>query len=289
MDKWKLNRIKNIKEFLDDVSNFLDFFCESSFSHPLILNLDRKYVIFNQFTQSLQQTYQNIESALFNGNYSNGFTLIRQFRDDLLLYLVMILEGANENKNISISFTLDDFLNDPIAAIYEYENEIYKYDYLKEREALQKWFDDDETRDFINYNSYLNYLLNNSKIKKLHKTLDFDAKLKNANEILNGHTHSKSIKYFINNASWTLPLNKIEILNQKVKDVLLTIIEYAILVLCHIKPILLCEQCEPEFINTSQVLDYFLDCRVITIISKYSNDKIIEYMKLETEFTYLNI
>lgn len=284
MNKWNQKRIKDIEPIIDDVKDFLDFLGESSFTNPLLLILNKNYIILNQFTISLQQTFYNIEMILLNGNYSNAFALLRQFRDDLLLYLVMIFDSSNSNKEIRNSFTVEDLIRDPIDAYYEFVTKIHQYDDLSERIALKKWFDNSETKYHIDYKYYLEYLLNNPNIKNMQDSLDFTNKLKKANEKLNGYTHSKNFQYFINNATWVLPSQEIDKLNQQFKEVLLTIIEYSILVMCHIKPVLLSRQYEPEEIKLSQALDYSLDYRVDNIISRYSNHEIQNYINLETVF-----
>ena len=167
---------------------------------------------------------------LLQGNYSNSFALLRQFRDDFLLYLVMLLDGSNRKKNIEIGFSVEEIFNDPIAALNAYEKKIHEHDSLKERQALNKWFQNEETRYSIDYKYYQKYLLGDTDIKEINTKLDFDTKLTKANEILNGFTHSKSVQYFSNNVTWTFSKKDIEHLNQQFNLVTATIVTYVILV-----------------------------------------------------------
>lgn len=282
--EWKQERIKSTKELTDKVSIFLDFLTENSVKYPEILSLNNNYVIFNQFTLSLEQTFSNVKTMLLNGNYSNSFALLRQFRDDFLLYLVMLLDASNRNKNIEVVFSIEEIYNNPIAALNTYEKKIHEHDTLEERQALNKWFQNEETRYSIDYKCYQKYLLGDKDIEKINTKLDFDTKLKQINEILNGFTHSKSVQYFINNVTRTFSKEEIERLNQQFSLVTATIITYVILVLCHVKPIMLTYSFEPEELEFDQPLEYQLDYRTYQLLEKYSDKGIRQYVNEHTVF-----
>lgn len=112
--EWKQERIEDTKELTDKISSLLDFLIENSVKYPEILSLNKKYVIFNQFTLSLEQTFNNIKTMLLRGNYSNSFALLRQFRDDFLLYLVMLLDGSNRKKILKSAFLVKKYLMIPL-------------------------------------------------------------------------------------------------------------------------------------------------------------------------------
>ena len=165
-----------------------------------------------------------------------------------------------------------------------YEKKIHEHDSLGERQALNKWFQNEETRYSIDYKYYQKYLLGDTDIKEINTKLDFDTKLTKVNEILNGFTHSKSVQYFSNNVTWTFSKKDIEHLNQQFNLVTATIVTYVILVFCHVKPVMLTYPFEPEELELGQIIEYQLDYRVHQLLEKYSNKDIRQYINEHTVF-----
>lgn len=281
-------RVSELKEFNDYVEDLLELLDETSNSNYTLLNFRQKYFVFNQFTQSLKQTFSNIKYTLLNGNYSNTFVLLRQFRDDFLLYLVILLVGSNRLNDSQSGPTMDEILSDPISAILNYQKEIHKQDNQKEREALNKWFQNEETKQHLGYRLYMDYLSKDKDIKNINNLLDFTSKMKKINETLNGFTHSKGIEYFKSNYTIYYSCEEITALNQEYKKVLLTVLEYLILCLCHINPKLLEYPYDSEEIPLGNAWDFKLDARVFTIINKYSTPEIMHYINQKTDFANPN-
>lgn len=286
MGERKAARIKAIAPLLDDVTSLLNFLVESSVTYPDTVRLKGKTLfISNQFSLSLEQTFKNIRCLLLEGSYSDAFALLRKFRDDFLLYLVILFDATDRNKTFTKTTSSGDLFADPDRALKDYLDEVFGHDDVcKERVAIDDWSSGKDTKKTIDYDKYLLYLRRDPDIGALLGGWGFEEKLRSTDRVLNGYTHSAGLSYFEKNVTCYFSDQKVEALNGQFQNELATILSFVLLSMTHINPWLLSVIPEEEESTSGAALRFTFDYRVWTFFEKYVGKSIWQYIRKRTVF-----
>jgi len=207
------NDVENSEEF-KFFSNELEkniFFLESFASHILYSGKvitfisDKKVNILNPILlQSCCKTLKNINYCCSTGSFSDANTLIRKFRDDLLLYAFILDSSTKRNvfksdelnkldlsntKNFTQSFlslTIDTTLSmDETAVAAWFENSV---DQLSAK-----------NRRRLSFDNYMTYLEQDDRIKQILKDYKLEKYWTTLTTKLNDYVHNNGIKFTSHN------------------------------------------------------------------------------------------
>lgn len=217
------------------------FFCLSDTTFSSIeLSVGKKenYVISCETMMSVLKTIETIDFCCYRGAYSDAYTLIRKYRDDLMQYLFLLY--VIQNKHGMTDKEAEDFSLEPESLLNMIEINIailVSGNRKTDAEfAMEKWayneLDNAENvkdrKDFFDASKYKMYLAgNNEKVKYLFDNFLAD-KWKQEDRKLNNYVHTNGIKYLTANYAFQVDKKKrknelIETL-QSITDIFLSLL-----------------------------------------------------------------
>ncbi|EHQ88699.1 hypothetical protein DesyoDRAFT_1561 [Desulfosporosinus youngiae DSM 17734] len=201
-----------LKETLDEMSDLLDFTSDSAFQQIQMEWIGNKtYLIQGQALDAARHTLSSIWGCCKHACFSDAFTLVRKFRDDLVQYLFVIstlngIEGLSEEEAEKYLNDITD--TDKVTEGLNLLLEIISSGRKKKphEKAVDSWLDntlsDDahfqDRRLYFDASKYIFLLKNDDTIKNcfelylkpLWSTLDRE---------LNNYVHANGIKYVMSN------------------------------------------------------------------------------------------
>lgn len=188
------------------------FFCLSDTTFSSIeLSYGEKghYGISCETMMSVLSTLETIDFCCYRSAYSDAYTLIRKYRDDLMQYLFVL--NVIQNKHGLTDQEMAGFSLDPESMLKMIEMDIailVSGDRKTEAEfAMEKWIyneigDPENAKDrknFFDTSKYKSYLASsNEKVKYIFDTFLID-KWKQEDRKLNNYVHTNGIKYLTDN------------------------------------------------------------------------------------------
>lgn len=106
--------LMDFKKTLDEMSDLLDFFSSNAFQQVQVELIGNKtYLIQGQTLDAARHTLSSIWLCCKNACFSDAFTLVRKFRDDLIQYLFIIstLDGIKDLSEEELYKYLNDITN----------------------------------------------------------------------------------------------------------------------------------------------------------------------------------
>ena len=200
------------KETLDEMSDLLDFISDNAFRQIQTEWIGNKtYLIQGQALDAARHTLSSIWGCCKYACFSDAFTLVRKFRDDLVQYLFIIstldgIEGLSEEeaKKYLNDITDVDKVTEGITLLFEIISSGRKK--KPHEKAVDSWLentlsDDSHSQDrrlYFDASKYISMLKNDDTIKNcfelylkpLWSTLDRE---------LNNYVHANGSKYIMSN------------------------------------------------------------------------------------------
>jgi hypothetical protein len=196
------NRIDKLIEFLDSLSGLIYYN-----GHMTICITKNKMHMFQPYLiNSSVKTLASIKYCCMAGSFSDANTLVRKFRDDLMLYLY-ILEVLNNRKKIdekSIEEIVGDKMDiDKIENLIEImlNNEVNGRMKNDHDICVDAWFDDKvdilpwSIQKKLAIETYINYLETNGSIKKILYEYELKEIWEKIRTKLNKYVHNKGQNY----------------------------------------------------------------------------------------------
>lgn len=167
------------------------------------------YILSCETMMSICKTLETIDFCCYRNAYSDAYTLIRKFRDDLMQYLFVL--NVIQNRHGLTNKEMEKFATDPESLL-----EIVKLDVSmlvsEERKteaelAMEKWIynvlenpdSSGDRREFFDTSRYKSYLIsNNEKVKYIYNNF-FKDKWKKEDRKLNNYVHTNGIKFLVDN------------------------------------------------------------------------------------------
>lgn len=232
----------NYKFYLYDIENiWYIFFCLSDTTISSIeLSYGKKgaYVLACETMMSICKTLETIDFCCHRNAYSDAYTLIRKFRDDLMQYLFVL--SVIQNKHGLTDEECKEFQLDPESMMKMIELDIsllISGERKTEAEhAMEKWIynileyseNAKYRKDFFDTSKYRTYLVrNNEKVKYVFENF-LEDKWKREDRKLNNYVHTNGIKYLTDNYAYQYAKEKrdkelIETL-QNITDIFLSLL-----------------------------------------------------------------
>jgi len=207
------NDVENSEEF-KFFSNELEkniFFLESFASHILYSGKvitfisDKKVNILNPILlQSCCKTLKNINYCCSTGSFSDANTLIRKFRDDLLLY-AFILDSSTK-RNVFKSDELDKLdLSNTKNFTQSFLSLTMDTTLSMDETAVAAWFENSvdqlsaKNRRRLSFDNYMTYLEQDDRIKQILKDYKLEKYWTTLTTKLNDYVHNNGIKFTSHN------------------------------------------------------------------------------------------
>lgn len=206
------DNIKLLKSTLDEMSDLLDIFLDNA-SHQIQIELNgnKTYLLQGQTINAAQHTLSSIWGCSRRACFSDAFTLVRKFRDDLIQYLFIIftlnrVQGLTEEESkyyIGEGTDIDRI----IEGLNRFADTISSGRKKKaEEKAVDSWLEntlseDDHAKDrkqYFDASKYISILKTDKTIEncfylhlqKLWSTID---------RRLNNYVHTNGSKYIMAN------------------------------------------------------------------------------------------
>lgn len=203
----------NYKFHNHDIENiWYIFFClsDTTFSSiELSYGKSGAYVLSCETMMSICKTLETIDFCCHRNAYSDAYTLIRKFRDDLMQYLFVL--NVIQNKHGLTDEEYKEFQLDPesmmkmlgldISILISGERK------TEAEHAMEKWIynilenseNAKDRKEFFDTSKYRTYLVsNNEKVKYVFENFLVD-KWKREDRKLNNYVHTNGIKYLTDN------------------------------------------------------------------------------------------
>lgn len=278
---------KAYKSFLEDFDQNIDFL--NSFSELLFYNRriisffsesHKMHVVNTTLIDSSIQTLHSIKLCCSIGSFSDANTLIRKFRDDLLLY-TYILDVIRKRKI---------FLDEDITKIkIENSNDFYESfsklrfntEYDDDEKAVSSWLNNSvlkQPRNIkmkLSFENYMKYLKGNENVKKVIQDYNLEEYWEKLRNRLNNYVHSNGSQFTLHNLiNAKNPNLKIHFKNVNIR------ISYMVTFF-----LVLIIMTESSLISSTDLIDY-LDCNesppedcqyeIAPFIQKYIDEKVVK-------------
>mgnify|MGYP000009180959 FL=1 len=203
----------NYKFHNHDIENiWYIFFCLSDTTFSSIeLSYGRKgpYMLSGETMMSICKTLETIDFCCHRIAYSDAYTLVRKFRDDLMQYLFVL--NVIQNKHGLTGKEVEQFTMEPESVMKMIELDISIL-VSGERKtdvelAMEKWIynvlekpeNAGDRKKFFDTSKYKSYLVsNNEKVKYIFNNFLVE-KWKKEDRKLNNYVHTNGIRYLTNN------------------------------------------------------------------------------------------
>jgi len=237
-----------IKQTIDETTDLLDSISDNASRQPKIeLNGNKTYLVQGQMLNSARHTLLSISECAKRACFSDAFTLVRKFRDDLIQYIFILftldrIQGLTEEE--AKRYIGDGTDINKIMEGVSLLSEILSSGCKKkpQEKAVDSWLentlsDDAHSQDrkqYFDASKYITVLKTDELIKNC-----FDLYLKSLwitiDRRLNNYVHSNGSKYIISNMpqSQYVCAHKKEIINQlisTIRDVMVIFISLLILI-----------------------------------------------------------
>jgi hypothetical protein len=247
------------KATLDEMSDLLDFIFDNASQQIQMEWIGNKtYLIQGQALNAARYTLSSIWGCCKHACFSDAFTLVRKFRDDLVQYLFIVstldgIKGLSEEeaKRYFNDITNVDKVTEGMNLLYEIISSGRKKEPYEK--AVDSWLEstlsDDahfqDRRLYFDASKYISMLKNNDTIKNcfelylvsLWSTLDRE---------LNNYVHSNGRKYILSNLPDYIYNHRKDIifhLISAIRDIMVIFISLIILI-------------KPSFIQSSDYINY---------------------------------
>ena len=203
----------NYKFHNHDIENIWHiFFCLSDTTFSSIeLSYGRKgpYMLSGETMMSICKTLETIDFCCHRIAYSDAYTLVRKFRDDLMQYLFVL--NVIQNKHGLTDKEVEQFTIEPESVMKMIELDIsilVSGERKTDAElAMEKWIynvlekpeNAGDRKKFFDTSKYKSYLVsNNEKVKYIFNNFLVE-KWKKEDRKLNNYVHTNGIRYLTNN------------------------------------------------------------------------------------------
>lgn len=236
-----------LKEKLDEMSDLLDIISDNATMEALLeMTRNKTYLIQGQIIDAAIQTLLSIWGCCKHACFSDAFTLVRKFRDDLVQYLFIIstIDGIEDLSEEETGKDLIDLTN--IDKILESLNLIVEIRSSGNRKkphekAVDSWLENtlsneahfNDRKLYFDASKYIEmFKKNDDNIKKC-----FDLYLKslwsNLDRELNNYVHANGSKYIMSNLPYYVFEHEKDIIAQlisTIRDVMVVFISLIILI-----------------------------------------------------------
>lgn len=186
------------------------FFCLSdTTSSSIELSYGKKgpYMLSCETMMSICKTLETIDFCCRRNAYSDGYTLIRKFRDDLMQYLFIL--NVIRDKQEFVDKEIEEFMEDAESIIKMLELDAFVSGEKKTNSelAIEKWIYSElenpsnakDRKEFFNASKYKSYIVsNNEKVKYVFDNFLAD-KWKKEDRKLNNYVHTNGKNFLMNN------------------------------------------------------------------------------------------
>lgn len=185
----KKKNYKFTNDILEKLYSVLDVIVKNSDTPENFAVVNGKITYFYQIIFSKLATLQNIDFCLKNNSITDAYTLLRKYRDDLFLYIYLLLINQKQ-KDMQFDISEQE----------KFENEI---------EAFETWM-----KGLIGEEEYITIKKKNfdfkiyiRKIREISEEIEclfkkfFPKKFKKISRVLNNYVHSNGLYYVINGFS----------------------------------------------------------------------------------------
>lgn len=203
----------NYKFYNQDMADiWCIFFClsDTTFSSmELSYGKNGPYILSGETMMSICKTLENIDFCCHRNAYSDAYTLIRKFRDDLMQYLFVL--NVIKNRHGLTDKETEKFTTDleSMIKMIELDISILVSDERKTDAelAMEKWIYNTlgktenvkERKTFFDASKYKTYLIsNNEKIKYIFDNFLLE-KWKREDRKLNNYVHTNGIRFLMDN------------------------------------------------------------------------------------------
>lgn len=210
--KYSFINNNNYLKFKDNIHKLMIFFDSLS---ELIFNCghtitniseNRVYFLNTELIDSSVKTLNNIEYCCMTGSFSDANTLVRKFRDDLILFLY-ILDVVNNKHALSEeqisnivgdSMDVEKFVKLIELTVNEVNNDSRKND---DEKSVDAWFQNKvsnlskQQKRKLCFRNYMTHLKNTASINEVIKKYDLETNWENIRVKLNDYTHNNGRTY----------------------------------------------------------------------------------------------
>ncbi len=195
---------------IDDIWHIFICFSDTTFS-TIELSYGKKgaYMLAGEAMMSICKTLETVDFCCYRNAYSDAYTLIRKFRDDLMQYLFVL--NVIQHKHGLTDEEMEKFTTDPesLMKMIEFDVSILVSGERKTGAelAMEKWIynelenpdNSNERKNFFDTSKYKTFLAsNNEKVKFLFDNFLAD-KWKKEDRKLNNYVHTNGIKFLMDN------------------------------------------------------------------------------------------
>lgn len=183
----KENDYEFTNDVLEKLYRILDIIVENSDSSENFTLVNGKITYFHQIVFSKLSTLKTIDFCLKNNSITDAYTLLRKYRDDLFLYIYLLLINQKQR----------DIQFDKSETRKKIENEIESFESWMIGLIGKREYIDIKKKNF-EFKIYIN------KIRKINKEIEylfqkfFPKKLNKMGRLLNNYVHSNGLYFVIN-------------------------------------------------------------------------------------------
>lgn len=282
------NDVENSEEF-KFFSNELEkniFFLESFANHILFSGKvitfisDKNVNILTPILlQSCCKTLKNINYCCSTGSFSDANTLIRKFRDDLLLY-AFILDSSTK-RNVFKSDELDKLdLSNTENFTQSFLSLTIDTTLSGDETAVAAWFENSvdqmsaKNRRRLSFDSYMTYLKQDDRIKQILKDYKLEKYWTTLTTKLNDYVHNNGIKFTSHNLV-SLPNNDLEVFLNNINFRISYILTFFLILILMIDSTLIRSDDMMDYLENDIPLPEELQYDIAPFIQEYIDEKVI--------------